>query len=37
MLEVDEHGKSATWGEHVTDKEYRRAPYGREPEARRDP
>ena len=22
MLEVDEHGDSATWGEHVTDEEY---------------
>ncbi len=26
MLEVDEHGTSATWGEHVTDEEYRGAP-----------
>jgi len=22
MLEVDENGNSATWGEHVTDQEY---------------
>lgn len=26
MLEVDEEGKSATWGEHVTDEEYAMAP-----------
>ena len=26
MLEVDEDGSSATWGEHVTDEEYRAAP-----------
>jgi hypothetical protein len=22
MLQVDEEGRSATWGEHVTDEEY---------------
>jgi quercetin dioxygenase-like cupin family protein len=22
LVEVDDHGKSATWGEHVTDEEY---------------
>jgi quercetin dioxygenase-like cupin family protein len=26
MLEVDDDGKSATWGEHVTDEEYSRQP-----------
>jgi quercetin dioxygenase-like cupin family protein len=26
MLDVDEQGNSATWGEHVTDEEYRAAP-----------
>jgi quercetin dioxygenase-like cupin family protein len=26
MLEVDDKGNSATWGEHVTDKEYGRQP-----------
>jgi quercetin dioxygenase-like cupin family protein len=26
MLQVDEEGNSATWGEHVTDDEYRAAP-----------
>ena len=26
MLEVDEQGNSATWGEHVTDEEYAAAP-----------
>ncbi|MGA8744570.1 MAG: cupin domain-containing protein [Solirubrobacterales bacterium] len=26
MLEVDEEGNSATWGEHVTDEEYAAAP-----------
>jgi quercetin dioxygenase-like cupin family protein len=26
MLEVDEAGKSATWGEHVSDEEYAAAP-----------
>ena len=26
MLEVDDEGTSATWGEHVTDEEYRAAP-----------
>jgi len=26
MLEVDEHGNSATWGEHVTDEEYQATP-----------
>ena len=26
MLEVDEEGKPATWGDHVTDEEYGRAP-----------
>ena len=26
MLEVDDEGNSATWGEHVTDDEYRAAP-----------
>jgi quercetin dioxygenase-like cupin family protein len=26
MLEVDDEGKSATWGEHVTDDEYNAAP-----------
>ena len=26
MLEVDEKGNSATWGEHVTDEEYNAAP-----------
>jgi quercetin dioxygenase-like cupin family protein len=26
MLEVDEEGKSATWGDHVTDGEYSAAP-----------
>ena len=26
MLEVDEHGDSAAWGEHVTDEEYTRTP-----------
>jgi quercetin dioxygenase-like cupin family protein len=30
MLEVDAHGDSATWGEHVTDDEYRQAPQGRD-------
>jgi quercetin dioxygenase-like cupin family protein len=26
MLEVDDEGKPATWGEHVTDEEYEAAP-----------
>jgi mannose-6-phosphate isomerase-like protein (cupin superfamily) len=26
MVEVDDEGNSATWGEHVTDDEYRAAP-----------
>jgi quercetin dioxygenase-like cupin family protein len=26
MLEVDDQGKSATWGDHVSDEEYERAP-----------
>ena len=26
MLEVDQEGRSATWGEHVTDEEYRQQP-----------
>jgi hypothetical protein len=26
MLEVDDEGNPATWGEHVTDAEYRAAP-----------
>jgi quercetin dioxygenase-like cupin family protein len=26
LVEVDEHGTSATWGEHVTDDEYGAAP-----------
>ena len=26
MLEVDDEGKPATWGDHVTDEEYRAAP-----------
>jgi quercetin dioxygenase-like cupin family protein len=26
MLEVDEEGNAATWGEHVTDEEYESAP-----------
>jgi len=26
MLEVDDHGNAATWGEHVTDAEYGAAP-----------
>jgi quercetin dioxygenase-like cupin family protein len=26
MLEVDDEGKPATWGEHVTDEEYNAAP-----------
>jgi quercetin dioxygenase-like cupin family protein len=26
MVEVDEEGKSATWGKHVTDEEYNAAP-----------
>ena len=26
MLEVDEHGNNATWGDHVTDAEYSAAP-----------
>ena len=26
MLQVDDDGKSATWGEHVTDKEYQQQP-----------
>jgi quercetin dioxygenase-like cupin family protein len=26
MLEVDDHGNSAAWGEHVTDEEYNAAP-----------
>ncbi len=26
MLEVDDEGNSATWGEHVTDEEYNAAP-----------
>ncbi len=26
MLDVDEHGTSATWGEHVTDAEYNATP-----------
>jgi quercetin dioxygenase-like cupin family protein len=28
MLEVDEDGTSATWGNHVTDEEYNAAPAG---------
>jgi quercetin dioxygenase-like cupin family protein len=28
MLEVDDHGNSATWGDHVTDDEYGEAPSG---------
>jgi quercetin dioxygenase-like cupin family protein len=32
MLDVDDEGNSATWGEHVTDEEYNAAPtsWGRE-------
>jgi hypothetical protein len=26
MLEVDDEGKPAPWGEHVTDEEYQAAP-----------
>ena len=26
MLEVDDEGNSATWGDHVTDDEYAAAP-----------
>jgi hypothetical protein len=26
MLEVDEQGNAAAWGEHVTDEEYNAAP-----------
>jgi len=26
MVEVDDEGTSATWGEHVTDEEYNAAP-----------
>jgi quercetin dioxygenase-like cupin family protein len=26
MLEVDEHGNGATWGDHVSDEEYNAAP-----------
>jgi hypothetical protein len=26
MLEVDDEGNSAAWGEHVTDEEYNAAP-----------
>ena len=26
MLDVDEEGNSATWGEHVSDEEYAAAP-----------
>jgi hypothetical protein len=26
MLDVDEEGNSAEWGEHVTDEEYAEAP-----------
>ena len=26
MLEVDDDGNAATWGEHVTDEEYGQAP-----------
>jgi hypothetical protein len=26
ILEVDDEGNPATWGDHVTDKEYRAAP-----------
>jgi quercetin dioxygenase-like cupin family protein len=26
MLQVDDEGKSATWGEHVTDEEYHQQP-----------
>ena len=26
MLEVDQHGDSAAWGEHVADEEYTRTP-----------
>jgi hypothetical protein len=26
MLEVDDEGDSATWGDHVTDEEYAAAP-----------
>jgi hypothetical protein len=29
MLEVDEDGNTATWGEHVSDGEYTVAPVGR--------
>ena len=28
LVEADEHGNSATWGDHVTDEEYRAAPKG---------
>jgi len=28
MLEVDEDGTSATWGDHVSDEEYTAAPAG---------
>jgi quercetin dioxygenase-like cupin family protein len=28
MLEVDEHGNAASWGEHVADDEYEAAPAG---------
>ena len=26
MLQVDDEGKSATWGDHITDEEYAAAP-----------
>jgi quercetin dioxygenase-like cupin family protein len=26
MYEIDDQGNSATWGEHVTDEEYRQQP-----------
>jgi hypothetical protein len=28
MLQVDDDGNSATWGDHVTDEEYAAAPAG---------
>jgi quercetin dioxygenase-like cupin family protein len=31
MLEVDQNGNGATWGEHVTDQEYNAAPNASEP------
>jgi len=30
MLDVDDAGNSATWGDHVSDEEYRAAPDAKE-------